>query len=62
MFNFANYSQVFRFAVAQTKKKTYYQILELPSNASVSAIKKNYYKLAKIYHPDVYKGKDHTRF
>lgn len=62
MFKFKNHNQLFWFAVAETKIKTHYQILEIPSTAPASAVKKNYYKLAKIYHPDVYKGKDKTRF
>jgi DnaJ-class molecular chaperone len=28
----------------------------------MSIIKKNYHRLAKIYHPDIYKGKDKNRF
>ena len=49
-------------ATRKPKVKTYYQILEVPSNAGQAAIKKNYLKLAKIYHPDVYKGADRNRF
>lgn len=52
----------FAFATRQAKAKTLYQILELPSTASMADIKKNYLKLAKIYHPDVYKSKDSSRF
>lgn len=53
----------FTFAEAKPKKqKTFYQILEVPSNATQTSIKKNYIKLAKLYHPDVYKGADKTRF
>jgi curved DNA-binding protein CbpA len=52
-----------KFAVAKPAKiKTFYQILEVPTNATPTTIKKNYLKLAKIYHPDVYKGADRTRF
>ena len=51
-----------RFYLATTKTKTHYQILELPKTASKTDIRKNYFRLAKIYHPDVYKGKDKTRF
>lgn len=36
--------------------------MEVPHNATPTNIKKNYLKLAKIYHPDVYKGADRTRF
>lgn len=28
----------------------------------MASIRKNYIRLAKIYHPDVYKGKDKNRF
>ena len=31
-----------------------YKILEIKPTATESDIKKSYYKLAKIYHPDVY--------
>jgi len=34
----------------------------VPENATPTNIKKNYLKLAKIYHPDVYKGVDKNRF
>ncbi len=34
------------------KKRDYYQILNLPRNASNEAIKKSYKKLAFLYHPD----------
>lgn len=43
-------------------KKTLYQYLEIPPSATQNNIKQNYLRLAKIYHPDVYKGKDKTRF
>lgn len=49
-------------ASAKNTKKTFYQLLEVPSNASMVNIKNNYLRLAKIYHPDVYKGKDKDRF
>jgi DnaJ-class molecular chaperone len=32
--------------------KNYYEILEIARNASIAQIKKQYRKLAKIYHPD----------
>ena len=48
----------FTFAAKQAKAKNYYQILELPSTAPMAGIRKNYLRLAKIYHPDVYKSKD----
>ena len=53
----------FLLATAKPKKiKTYYQVLEVPTNATPTTIKKNYIKLAKLYHPDVYKGADKSRF
>ena len=51
-----------RFATSGSKAKTHYQILELSPTASMASIRKNYIRLAKIYHPDVYKGKDKNRF
>jgi len=41
----------------QTRAKIYndhYETLELKSNAAASEIKEAYYRLSKIYHPDVY--------
>jgi curved DNA-binding protein CbpA len=41
----------------------YYQILEVFPSATEVELKKSYLKLAKKYHPDVYKGvnKDHFK-
>ena len=38
----------------------YYQLLDVPQNASLTDIKKKFKKLAYIYHPD--KGGDPTKF
>jgi preprotein translocase subunit Sec63 len=38
---------------SQVRPKTcYYKVLNITSNASAEEIKKEYYKLAKKYHPD----------
>lgn len=34
----------------------------MTSNATMANIKQNYLRLAKIYHPDVYKGRNKDRF
>jgi curved DNA-binding protein CbpA len=41
----------------------YYQILEVPLTASEAELKKSFLRLAKRYHPDVYRGpnKDHFK-
>ena len=38
--------------------KNYYEILGVSNDASFDEIKKQYHKLLKQYHPDVYKGND----
>jgi curved DNA-binding protein len=40
----------------------YYQVLEVQPSASQREIKLNYLRLAKVYHPDLYKGKNKARF
>jgi len=42
-------------------QKDYYKILGIPKNSSQEEIKKAYYKLAHLYHPDK-KGGDETKF
>jgi DnaJ-domain-containing protein 1 len=62
---FSKVCYTFATAATATKpkaQKTLYQILEIPSKAPQSNIRKNYLKLAKLYHPDVYKGSDKGRF
>lgn len=39
-------------------KRDYYEVLELTKSASEDEIKKAYRKLAKKYHPDIYKAND----
>jgi len=43
------------------KKREYYAILEVSPRASVDDIKKNYFRLAKLYHPDVAGDKPENR-
>ena len=38
--------------------KNYYKILNLDNHATLPEIKKNFYELAKQYHPDTIKGKE----
>ncbi len=42
--------------------KNFYELLELNRNSSQRDIKSSFLRLAKIYHPDIYKGKDVDRF
>ncbi|KAL4464808.1 hypothetical protein ABPG74_011369 [Tetrahymena malaccensis] len=44
------------------EKLSYYELLEVRKDATAREIKQNYLKLAKTYHPDVYKGSDVDRF
>ena len=40
----------------------HYETLELKPEASSSEVKDAYYRLSKIYHPDVYKGENSDKF
>lgn len=40
----------------------YYELLEVSKTSSQKDIKTSFLKLAKVYHPDVYKGSDTDRF
>ncbi|EAR95409.1 DnaJ domain protein (macronuclear) [Tetrahymena thermophila SB210] len=44
------------------EKLSYYELLEVRKDATAREIKQNYLRLAKTYHPDVYKGSDVDRF
>lgn len=45
--------QIIKCFSTKIKSKTcYYKTLNLNSNATLDEIKKEYYRLAKIYHPD----------
>ena len=44
------------------RRIAHYQALEIPPSATQRDIKLNFLKLAKIYHPDVYKGKNKQKF
>lgn len=44
------------------EKLSYYELLEVRKDATSREIKANFLKLAKTYHPDVYKGSDINRF
>lgn len=57
-----NFKSNFNFSSSDTSKLTYYEILEVHHSCSQRQIKHNYLRLAKIFHPDVYKGKDLERF
>lgn len=58
---FLNFLPYFKFS-SSTSTPNYYEILELKSNCTQREIRKNYFRLAKIYHPDIYKGSDKDRF
>ncbi|KAL4508023.1 hypothetical protein ABPG72_021396 [Tetrahymena utriculariae] len=44
------------------EKLSYYELLEVRKDSTAREIKQNYLRLAKTYHPDVYKGSDVDRF
>ncbi len=45
-----------RFHSSFDSNKDYFKILGVPKNASEAQIKQQYYKLARMYHPDHNKG------
>ncbi len=53
---------VYRFSSRAPNTPTYYELLELKPNCAQKDIKENFARLAKLYHPDVYKGSDRSRF
>lgn len=42
--------------------KDYYKVLNVPAKASEGEIKKAYYKLAQLYHPDKTQGRTQEKF
>jgi curved DNA-binding protein CbpA len=44
------------------KKQNYYQVLDVSQDASQKAIKAQFQKLTKAYHPDVYTGPEKERY
>jgi hypothetical protein len=40
------------------REDNFYSVLQVSKNASKAEIRKKYIELAKIYHPDIYKGSD----
>lgn len=58
---FFNFVPYFKFSTT-APPPNYYEILELKSNCTQREVRKNYFRLAKIYHPDIYKGSDKDRF
>lgn len=51
----------YRFSATHKPNPNYYQVLELNPTCTQKQIKANYLKLAKVFHPDVYKGSDMNR-
>lgn len=45
-----------------TSEINYYSVLEVPNTASLAKIRAQFLRLTKIYHPDIYKGKDTNRY
>lgn len=43
----------------ETQEQNYYQILGVDSKASTNDIKKAYFRLAKLYHPDKFRGDEY---
>ena len=52
----------FRFFSSINGQRDYYEILELTRKATQKEIKASFKRLTKIYHPDVYKGGDKTKY
>lgn len=45
-----------------TAKGTHYEVLEVVNSATLEQIKASYYRLSKLYHPDVNKDSSSTKF
>ena len=44
------------------ERRTHYDVLQVPSQASWEEIKAAFRRLAKVYHPDITPGMEGTRF
>ena len=47
-----DWTKELNYGADQIRKLSYYQVLIIPKNADAKQIRKSYYRLAKIYHPD----------
>ena len=59
---FFSFSRYFSSQASINSQNSFYDILELKPNCTQREIRKNYLRLAKTYHPDIYKGSDKDRF
>lgn len=48
-------------SLALQEKRSYYEVLRVTPNASQTEIKEAYYKLSKVYHPDIAKDENSHR-
>lgn len=55
---FSSFTYLHFFSFNSICEPTPFEILNIPATANLSDIKKAYFKLSKIYHPDINKSKD----